>query len=206
MDSIEFLSGTQPKSECSICIVNPVNVIMTCSHLLCSSCAFRIQSEGQPCPFCRMVMTSDNVFYLKESGRSTDVEYSKLTRLTTMLQSVYMKTVVFIQWLELAQYVERELKKRNIPVRIFNRSDRYMAKTLQWFDRKVNNRTLIVPLFLSNCIFQIPSVQRVVFYHPVFAANAYSAQRLERRCFECILPAEKLEVHRLVTHDTIECT
>nr|MCH9716373.1 RING-HC finger protein [Gammaproteobacteria bacterium] len=207
-ETVELLSGAQVNPECGICCTNVVNVIMTCSHMLCSSCAFRLQEGDQPCPYCRREMTCENVFYLKcGTTHAWNTGQSKLEQLCALIQSGYMKTVVFIQWFDLAHFVEKEMKKRNFNVRIFDRTDRRMAKTLRWFDnRKVNNRVLVVPLFYSNCVFQIPSVQRVVYYHALTGPNASAIQMLERRSLECVCPTAELEVYHLITRDTIECT
>ncbi len=57
----------QERLTCPVCYINEVNTaLLPCGHLLCSSCAQRIQNYNKRCPKCQQLFTHINkIFYQK---------------------------------------------------------------------------------------------------------------------------------------------
>lgn len=222
------LENLKTSEMCPICLeeIDPVNLTITkCGHKFCWDCLYQTHkaqdSLNIKCPSCNTIMSSRDIFLLKEQSENeiqSDNELSKIIQtvkstkigniihfLKTTLQSDD-KVILFSQWDELLHKVGDILSNQNINLMYCNGSVYKRKRAINSFYKDPSINLIMLSSKNSASGINLTVANKIIFLEPIYGKEEYR-KNIE---YQAIGRADRLgqtrpiDIYRFIIKDTIE--
>lgn len=226
---VRCMTSANFTEDCSICM-EPLGgaelvTLCPCSHYFHTGCAHKAVKSSSACPICRRPTQLAELSPMSEElaplqTETTDAHMSfahkkhgsKLNAIASRLRKIRCsdptaQVIVYTQWLELEDYVEKALQAHRVPcARMANKST--CGQVLREFQENRGPWVLLLSLSEHPSGLNITAASHVMFVHPMNAASLAAARSYEEQAIGRIkrIGQQRSCVHvwRFVTRRTVE--